>query len=205
MKKTASWAGILGTVLFTLSFTLNGWLRPDYHPMQMYVSELAIGPSGWIQMVSFIGLGISFMLFSPGIRATFPTGSASRAAPILLGIIGISYVFSGVFVTDPQAMFDNQQTLHGIVHGVFGAMVFSLSAASCFVLWHRFRVDAAWRPLATFSLAAGIAMCVLIVLMKIGQLQTGLLHQWAGVVQRCCLLISYAWIFVISLRMKKQG
>jgi len=156
-------------------------------------------------MVSFFALGISVVLFALGIRAAFPAGTASRAAPVLLGIIGISYVFSGLFVTDPQAMFDNQQTFHGIVHGVFGAMVFSLSAASCFVLWRRFRTDAAWRPLAAFSLAAGIAMCVLIVLMKIGQLQTGLLHQWAGVVQRCCLIISYAWIFAISLRMKKQG
>ena len=203
MKRIAGLAGMLGTTLFTLSFTINGFMRPDYDPVQRYVSELSIGPTGWIQMVSFLILGVSIMIFAFGIRATFPTGKASRAAPILFMIIGISYVLSGLFVTDPQAMFDNQKTLHGIIHGIVGALVFSLSAASCIVLWRRFRIDEQWRSLSTFSFVAGIAMMILIVLMKIGQLQSGLLHDWAGAVQRCCLMISYVWIFLVSFKMRK--
>ena len=204
VKKIASFAGMLGTTLFPLSFTLNGFLQSDYNPVQRYISELSIGSLGWIQIASFMLLGITIMLFSFGIKAVFPTGKASRAAPILFCVIGISYFLSGPFITDPQAMFDNQQTLHGIVHGIIGAVVFTLSAVSCFVLWRRFRVDEEWKSLSGFSLAAGIAMSILIVLMKIGQLQTGILHDWAGVVQRCCLLISYVWIFSISYKMKKQ-
>lgn len=63
MVRKASWAGMLGTALFTLSFTINGFLRPDYNPVQRYVSELSIGPQGWIQMVSFMFLGVT-ILFS---------------------------------------------------------------------------------------------------------------------------------------------
>jgi hypothetical protein len=40
-------------------------------------------------------------------------------------------------------------------------------------------------------------------LMKIGQLQTGVLNDLAGIIQRCCLIISYALIFTVSLRMRK--
>lgn len=203
LTKVAPWAGMLGTVLFTLSFTINGFLRPCYDPIRMYVSELSIGPNGWIQIVSFMLLGFSIMLFAIGLKEVFPTGKASRSAPILFMIIAACYFLSGPFVTDPMAMFDNQQTLHGTLHGIFGAIVFSLSTVCCFVLWRRFRIDDQWKSLSTFSLVAGIAMAILITLMKVGQLQTGLLNDCAGVIQRCCLIISYAWIFAISFKLRK--
>ena len=113
-------------------------------------------------------------------------------------IIGVCYILSGVFVTDPYAMFDNQQTFHGIIHGIVGAVVFSLSAAACFVLRQRFCGDAAWKSLSVYSLVSGIAMVVLIVLMKVGQLQPGFFHEYAGLVQRCCLLLSYVLVFLVS-------
>ena len=205
LKKMAGLSGMIGTSLFTLSFTINGFLRPDYSPVQNYISELAIGPLGWIQIVSFLFLGVSIILFSFGIKATFPTGRASRTAPLLFLIIGISYILSGLFVTDPKAMFDNQQTPHGIIHGIVGALVFSLSAICCFVLGRRFHIDKEWKSMSAFSFIAGAVMTILIVLMKIGQLQTGLLNDWAGVVQRCCLITSYVWIFFISFKIKKQS
>ena len=201
--KIASVAGMLGPLLFTLSFLVNGFLRPDYHPVRMYISELSIGPGGWIQIVSFMLLGVCILLFAFGVNEAFPTGRASRAAPILFAVIAVCYFLSGPFVTDPLSMFDNQQTLHGTSHGIFGAIVFSLSTAVCFVLWRRFHIDEKWKPLAPFTLIAGILMAVLIVLMKIGELQAGLLRDWAGVVQRCCLMISYAWIFVVAFRMRR--
>jgi hypothetical protein len=202
-RKIASFTGIIGTTLFTLSFTINGCFQPGYNPVQNYISELAIWSLGWIQIVSFLILGVSIIFFSFGIRGTFHTGKASQAASFLFLAIGICYILSGLFVTDPQAMFDNQQTLHGIIHGIAGALVFSLSAISCFVLWWIFRIDKEWKPLSAFSFLAGVAMTILIVLMKMGQLQSGVLHDWAGAVQRCCLMFSYVLIFRISCKMRK--
>lgn len=203
IKKISSWFGIFGPILFILSFTINGFLRSDYNPVRNYISELSIGPQGWIQITSFMFLGISIMLFIPGFRASFPTGRASRSAPVLFMIIAVCYFLSGPFVTDPMAMFDNQQTIHGILHGIFGAIVFSLSDACCFVLWRRFRVDEKWKPFATPIFIAGIVMAVLIVLMKIGQLQTGLISDLSGVIQRCCLIIFYVWLVIISFKIRK--
>jgi hypothetical membrane protein len=201
-KKIAPWAGMLGPVMFTLSFTINGLLRSDYNSVENYISELSIGRQGWIQIISFMFLGVCILLFVPGLIASFPTGKASRCAPIFFVIIAVSYFLSGPFVTDPMAMFDNQQTPHGIAHGIFGAVVFSLSAASCFVLWRRFRADERWKALSAITFISGILMVALIVMMKIGQLQSGLLSNLAGVVQRCCLIIFYAWLFTVSLKMR---
>jgi len=203
IQKAAALTGMFGTALFALSFIINGFLRPNYNPVRNYISELSIESDGWIQIVSFMLLGSALCIFALGLKAVFPTGKASRAGPILFMIIGISYFISGPLVTDPAAMFDNQQTWHGVVHGIFGAIVFSLSMAVCFVYWRRFRKDVAWKHLSAFSFTCGIVMFVLIVLMKVGQLQPGLLSDWAGLVQRTCLITSYVWIFVVSVSIKK--
>ena len=200
IRRIGSLAGMLGTLLFTLSFTVNGALRPGYDPVKMYISELSIGPQGWIQIISFMFLGICILLFTLGLKASLADGKSSKSAPILFIIIAACYFLSGPFVTDPMSMFDNQQSLQGILHGVFGAIVFSLSAANPFVLWRRFRIDENWKSLSIYTLITGIAMVILIILMKIGQLETGILNAWAGAIQRCCLILSYVWVFIISYK-----
>ena len=203
-QKAAALAGMLSTALFTLSFVINGFFHTGYDPVRMYISELSIGAGGWVQIVSFMLFGPALFIFALGLKAVFPTGRASRSGPILFMIISVCYFLSGPFVTDPAAMFDNQQTLHGVIHGILGAVVFSLSAAVCFVFWRRFRKEGAWKPLSAFSLICGVVMFVFIVLMKVGQLQSGLLSDWAGMIQRICLIISYIWIFTVSVKMRRS-
>ena len=167
IRKIGSLAGMLGTLLFTLSFTVNGALRPGYDPVKMYISELSIGPQGWIQIISFMFFGVCIFLFALGLKASLNDGKASKSAPILFMIIAVFYFLSGPFVTDPMSMFDNQLTFQGTLHGVFGAIVFSLSAINPFILWRRFRIDDEWKSLSIYTLTTGIVIVILIVLMKI--------------------------------------
>jgi hypothetical protein len=43
IKRLTTWVGVIGTVVFTLTFVLLGFLRSDYDPLEMYVSELSLG------------------------------------------------------------------------------------------------------------------------------------------------------------------
>ena len=52
--KISVWVGMIGPVLFVTVFTLEGWFRPGYNTLGMYVSELSLGPRGWIQIINFI-------------------------------------------------------------------------------------------------------------------------------------------------------
>src|SRR5688572_20204514 len=112
-RRLAAWAGMIGSILFVATFTLEGWLRPGYQPARMFVSELALGPRGWIQAVNFVVFGVLFLVFAWGVAAAFPDGKASRAGPILLMIIGASFLASGFFVMDPVATPPDQTSLHG--------------------------------------------------------------------------------------------
>ena len=151
----AAVAGMVGSVLFVSVFTVYGWLCPGYSPTRMFVSELSLGTYGWVQMLNFVLTGALLLVFGRGLAAHFSTGAASRAGPVLVQCMGVSLMVSGLFATDPSAMFD-QVSAHGVVHGIFGAIFFTLAPVSCFVFYRRFRSDRTWRPMAGWTLAAGV-------------------------------------------------
>jgi hypothetical protein len=130
--RLAAWAGIIGPPLFVGIFTIEGWLRPGYEPLKMYVSALSLGPRGWIQIANFVVFGVLLLVFTRGVAAEFQDGIASRWGLILLTIIAICYLVSGPFVMDPTGTPPNQITLHGTLHGIFGGIVFLLMPISCF-------------------------------------------------------------------------
>src|SRR5436190_13864740 len=108
----AGWAGMVGSALFVTVFTLEGWLRPGYDWRSTFISELSIGPRGWIQVLNFIVLGTLFLVFTWGVVDEFREARASKKGPILLTIIGFSFLVSGPLVTDVAATPRDQMSLH---------------------------------------------------------------------------------------------
>src|SRR6266481_3020368 len=52
------WAGIIGPILYTLVFTLDGAFRPGYSAINVAVSFLLLGSNGWIEIENYIVLGL---------------------------------------------------------------------------------------------------------------------------------------------------
>jgi hypothetical protein len=190
-------------VLFVAVFTVEGWRRPGYSPLRMFVSELALGPDGWVQIVSFLVTGALVLVFGRGLARYSEHGPASRAGAFLLQVIGISLMASGPFTTDPSAVF-SEVSVHGIIHGVFGALVFSLAPLSCFLFYRRFRSDPAWRPLAPWTLAAGVLLTLGLALLKISEQPQARLFGYKGLVQRVLLVAFMTWIFAVAARLHQQ-
>ncbi|WP_168709343.1 DUF998 domain-containing protein [Arthrobacter sp. PAMC25564] len=198
----AAVAGMTGPVLFVSGFTVLGWLDPGYSPTRMFVSELSLGPQGWVQILNFVLTGTLVVAFGRGLAAHFSTGAASRAGPVLVQSIGVSLIASGPFTTDPSAMFE-QSSLHGFVHGIFGAVVFTLAPLSCFVFHRRFHGDPVWRSLAGWTLFSGLVLTLGIGVLKISQQPGSGLFEWKGAVQRVLLVTFMAWIFAVAFRLRR--
>jgi hypothetical protein len=201
---------MIGPTLFVAIFTLEGWLRPGYQPLGMFVSELALGPRGWIQAVNFVAFGVLFLVFARGVAAEFQDGKASRMGPILLWIIGISFFASGIFVMDPVTTRPDQMSWHGKLHmNLFGALVFSLSPVSCFVFLRRFREDPKWRPLQWWTLAAGTITAAVVIVMAVGPTQPpsapNAFNEWRGLIQRTFIVTYLAWIFIFALTLCRRS
>ena len=197
-------AGMVGAAGFVAVFTVEGWRRPGHHPSSMFVSELSLGPSGWVQITNFLVTGAMIFTFGRGLAAHFRDGPGSLAGPVLVQIIGMSLLASGPFTTDPSAMF-NQVSAHGLIHGVFGALVFALAPVSCFVFHRRFREDPAWRPVASWTLAAGVILTVGDIALKASQAPSTPLFPFKGLVQRAILVTFMGWLFAVAARTYRQA
>ncbi len=204
LRQCAAWAGMVGPILFIAIFTIEGWLRPGYSSAGMYISELSLGPRGWIQITNFIVFGVLFLVFAFGIAIEFRAEKASLKGPILLIIIATCFLFSGPFVADPANTLPEQLSWHGTLHLVFGAMVFSLSPVSCFVFFRRFQKDPKWHSLQWWTLIEGAIMTVAVVLMSEGQknplLLPNALNSYIGLIQRVVIITYLSWIFTFALK-----
>lgn len=197
-----------GSVLFILVFTIEGYLRAGYDPRGMFVSELSLGPRGWIQIANFVATGLLVLLFTRAVAAEFRAGKASKAGPIFLTIIGFSLLVSGLFVMDPASTPRDLMTLRSRLHWGFGALVFSLSPVSCFVFWRRFRRDAKWQSLAWWTLAVGSITTAAVVLMSVGPTRPPALpnawNEWSGLIQRAMLIPYFVWLFTFATRLYQR-
>lgn len=201
IRKIAPYFGMIGVSLFTACFLLNGWFRTDdYNWVHNYVSDLSYFPHGWVQVVNFLIIGIGLFIFAVGTWQT----KISKAGSILLLIIAVFYFLSGPFVTDPMGTAAADMSVHGMVHGILGAAVFSLSPITALIFGLKFRKNHTHRKFAIWSFAAFAVMLITVIFMKIAQPMDSRLNFCVGLIQRFSLLTFYAWIFSFAWILRKK-
>ncbi|MEZ4452743.1 MAG: DUF998 domain-containing protein [Nannocystaceae bacterium] len=205
-RRLTATAGLVGAALFVAVFTVEGLLRPGYDPWSSFVSELALGPRGWIQNANFVASGALILALSRGLAGEFLTGKASRAGPTMIAFIGAGLLASGPAVMDRPGTPLDQATTAGLVHSLLGAVVFTLAPTSAFVFYRRFREDPRWRALAGSTLATAIVTTAAVVLMRVGPARPPAppnpWNQWSGALQRAVLIPWFAWLFAVALRLR---
>jgi hypothetical membrane protein len=210
-QRLALYAGIAGPIIFVATFTIEGCLRPGYDALGMYVSELSLGPRGWIQVLNFIVLGALLLVFARAVAIELPDGKASRAGPILLGVFAIGILASGPFVMDPVGTPVASMSLHGLVHQLIGAVVFTLMPTTCIVFVRRFRPDRAMHAMLAWTVTAAIVSAAAIVLQKVAQLgrlpprPPNALTPLAGLLQRTSLVTFLAWLCTVALALYRKA
>lgn len=204
MKDKLLLAGVIGPLLFIVTFLIEGATRSGYNPWLMYVSQLGTGPGGWVQIANFLIFGTLVVGYAIGLRLV----TRSIAAPILIALFGAALLVAGIFPTDPGLGYPvgapEVHTLHGTIHGFAGLSVFTLLPAACFVLaWH-FGRDKEWRW-AAYSIAVGVALIVLF----FGGFAVG---QYpgapTGLYQRIAIITGWTWIALVAwhlIRGERRG
>ena len=142
-------------------------------------------------------------MFTRGVALEFPYGPASKAGPSLLAIIAVSLLLSGPFVMDPATTPPGIVSVHGTLHGILGALVFSLMPINCFVFARRFRDDSQWRSFRWWTLATGTIITTAVVLLTIATKLPAAAHVatgWLGLIQRAALVPYMCWLFVFARR-----
>jgi hypothetical membrane protein len=204
-QRLAVWSGMIGSLLFLAVFVAEDVFSPDFHWISTAVSEHSRTPYGWIQITTFIVVGLLFVIFSGGVTEVLRNVPGSRTGPLMIGITGVCLILSGPFVTDPGGvvMGSSGATWHGAVHGIVGAIAFTLMLLSCFVFYRRLRSQPAWSSFARWSLTVCFIIIFGIVLLKLAQL--GVMHGLPGLFQRVLLVAYFGWIFALALRLHARS
>ena len=199
--------GWIGPVLFTLVYTIDGATRPGYNPLQHWISHLSLGPRGWLNILNLFVFGCLMIGFSFGLRRAIRAGRGAKWGPIFSGLIGISSMAAGLFVIDPNLGYPPdsapEQSWHGSIHDLCGAVLFGSLTALCFVLSRRFSGNGQtyW---AVYSNVSGALVllsfiaCSVMVSLKFSGAVT--LH-YSGLLERISLMTGCAWITVFSIHL----
>ena len=198
-RKLGAVAGIVGSIAFVAIFTIEGWLRPGYDAQRMFVSELALGPRGFVQILNFVACGFATILFARGMRAEFP---AAPVATRLLDVVGVGLIGAGLFVMDPLGTPLSRLSWHHHLHGVFGAPFFYGAPIACFLFARHFREAPRWRSLAGYTLATGVVIVVAaIALPLVVGLDWPTRPLWGGIVQRTHHIPYFVWQAIVAGRL----
>jgi hypothetical protein len=195
--------------LFTIAWFIEGLTRIHYDPLRHPISSLSLGEFGWTQIANFIVTGILTLVLAFGLRRTLRLKSGTTWIPTLIMIVGIGFLGTGFFATDPLNGYPRATppmllppTLIGSLHLFFASFIFGLPLA-CFVMARLFE-DQGEHNGASYSRITAIAFLLVYLLAMAGFLQVPGLVNYAGLLQRISVVIGLAWMTFLPIRLLKQ-
>jgi hypothetical membrane protein len=196
---------VLGPPLFIVTFLIEGATRPGYSWWRNYVSSLATGETGWVQIANFLVYGTLAVMFAVGVVRL-----GLRAAGALFFLYGVGLLVAGGFVTDPSLGYPPgappEHTTHGTIHGLAGLSVFGINAIVAFVMARQFgrRGLGRWARLSLITglivIALFIASTAVSVLDERGVLPNGP----TGLLQRVSIVVGFGWIALVAWRLRRD-
>jgi hypothetical membrane protein len=187
--------GLVGAVLFVVTFLIDGATRPGYRPLYHPVSALALGSRGWVQTSNFIVTGLLMIAAAAGIREALDV----TIGPALLALFGVALVVSGAFTMDPMrgyppgteegtpAVLSRRQK----VHDIFGFVVFSSLGATAIAFG--LALEGGWK---VYSFASAALIIVLIVVFVTAWERDS---PRSGLLQRLMILGGWTWVALLCM------
>jgi Protein of unknown function (DUF998) len=198
----------IGLTAFVVTFLVEGALRPGYRPWRHAISQLSLGPFGWVNIIGVLVAAASLLAFAAGLRAALPTGVGSRWGPRLLAVTGTGLGLTAALLDDPGLGYPPgtpaQQSLHGLPHGLLITLAVGCLSATCMVMARRFTGDPGWRGWARYSTITGLVVAAGYVATAVltGLNQAGVLtNAPGGLLQRIMIIAGFGWCVALAGRL----
>ena len=195
---TLATAGIVGPVLFVLVVIVQSLLHLDYSQVELPISALATWPGGWVQSVNFVVFGLLMIAYAIGLHLGVRPSRAGVIGPALLVLSGVGLIVAGFF---PWRESDGDFVVP--VGHLLGALLSFLGAGTgLIVVSRRMAADPRWRGVATYALASGIVIVVLLVTtFALVVPPDAPLYSWGGLVQQVTLAVWFPCTVILALRL----
>jgi len=198
-RLTRSWVAtvlatftIVGIAYFFAAVTAEELLRPLYDPVQRTISELAVGPFGFLQTSAFVVLGLSLLALQHALYRRLRHTTASRVALVLMGLCGIFSFVAAAFPTDLKGAV---VTVAGTIHELVASAGYAGLIVAMILLSLHFRRDERWR--AFFAPSSSLAVLGAATSIVVGVTSSS---DVSGLSQRLMVVPLLLWVALTALR-----
>jgi hypothetical protein len=119
-------AGLVAGPPFVGSVVVQALTRPGFDAARHPLSSLALGPQGWLQVITFVVAGLLSVAGAVGLRVALRGSRAGTWGPILFAVNGIALIVAGIFPADPVHRYPagaaSVVSWHGAVHSAAPAL-----------------------------------------------------------------------------------
>ena len=194
--------GTIGSILFTVVYSIEGITRPDYSAWQQAISALSLGSGGWVQQINFVVFGAIVIATAFAWRKFLKGGVGATWYPIMRVFEGLGLIIDGFFSQDPAFGYPKgailtAPTLHGTIHVIFAFVSITAIAIGFFVIARRFAKEPHWRGWATYAVITGI---LTIVFISVFGALNGQHSEIAGLFERLSTSLGTIWGIIFFAR-----
>ena len=162
ISQTAARLSFAAAATFVVLLATLHFIKPELDPSWHFISEYAIGDYGWIMVLAFLSLALSYVSLFVAIRSQLRT-IAGRIGLVLLLISALGLTIAAIFTTDPITVSKDDVTSEGTLHNLGGTLGIAMPFAAGLIGWKLAR-NPAWssarRPLLW---ATGLALVAFVV------------------------------------------
>jgi len=188
---------MIGVVLFWVILFIAQSLNPGYNPIVQSVSDLALGPYGWLQTIDFFLLAFVVISLGFGFYYGMHKKRGLRIVIVLFGAMAFGEIITGVFQVD---WVKTPMSIHALVHQA-GASVSAIAfPVAAFMLLPSLRADPYWKGLVKYTFVVAVSMLALEITREV-LLPTTWLNLWFGLYEKVLLVNSLVWIEVMAIRL----
>jgi hypothetical membrane protein len=185
---------VVGIVYFFAVVTVEELLRPLYDPIQRTISELAVGPLGYLQTSAFVVLGLSLLALQHALYRRLHHTVLTRIALVLLGLCGVFSFLAAAFPTDLKGAV---VTAAGTTHELVASVGYAGLIIAMILLSLHFRRDPHWRPF--FRPSSSLAVLGVATSIFMGATSN---TDLGGLSQRLMVVPLLVWVVLTSLHVR---
>jgi Protein of unknown function (DUF998) len=182
-------AAFTGIGVFAVLVLLLHWIKAPAHDISTdAMSYYAVGDFGYLMSIAFVGLGISHLAMAARLQHLI----RRCLVPSLLTLVGVCFLASAVFETDPKNTVP--PSTNGLIHVLVGLFVFVVMALTPWVFAGSLRRVPALAWLARASLIFGVGTVAAFLAIPLA-----FRDAYFGIGQRIFVALYLSWLIMVAL------
>jgi hypothetical protein len=162
ISRTAALLAFAGTATLVVLLAALHFIKPELDPSWHFISEYAIGDYGWMMVVAFLSLALSYVSLFVAIRSQLRT-IVGRIGLALLLVSALGLTIAAIFTTDPITVSEDALTTEGTLHNLGGTLGMAMPFAAGLIGWRLARIPAWSSAKGSLLWATGLALVAFVV------------------------------------------